>query len=218
MMSGLFGLRILHWGPLLGLLIIKCNTITTLYMTNMWLPMTSSLIGLVNHLIFLSLVGLTLYHFFCAIFLGPGQVPPGWKPKDPTDTKFLQFCSICLSYKCPRAHHCRTCNKCILKMDHHCPWINNCVGLRNHLNFTLFLLSAVLGGFHSALLLSIAIYRGYHAVINLTIRYSNSNSNQPIYSFLYRLGTFTMKAQIRLSSSLLHLSFSQYLVLDLPLV
>ncbi|XP_074596662.1 palmitoyltransferase ZDHHC6 [Brevipalpus obovatus] len=155
--------RIFHWGPILGMSIIKCITITTLYMTDMWLPFHRSPIALLNHLTFLSLVGLTLYNFFCAIFIGPGHVPPNWKPKSAEDVKFLQECTICESYKCPRAHHCRKCDKCVLKMDHHCPWINNCVGHVNQLYFTLFLLFAVLGSIQATFLLGIALYRGYHA-------------------------------------------------------
>lgn len=49
-------------------------------------------------------------------------------------------CARCETYRPPRAHHCRVCNRCIRKMDHHCPWINNCVGERNHRYFVLFLL------------------------------------------------------------------------------
>lgn len=163
-MKGFLGCRIFHWGPILGMLIIKCITITTLYMTDMWLPMNRSLIAFANHISFLSLVGLTLYHFFCAIFIGPGYVPRGWSPSNLDDTKFLQNCSICESYKCPRAHHCRKCDRCVLKMDHHCPWINNCVGHQNQVHFTLFLLFAVVGSLQATFLLAVALYRGYHAV------------------------------------------------------
>lgn len=31
-----------------------------------------------------------------------------------------KFCSICEQYAPPRAHHCFTCNKCILKRHNHC--------------------------------------------------------------------------------------------------
>ena len=38
-----------------------------------------------------------------------------------------RFCQKCDRHKPPRAHHCRVCKHCVLRMDHHCPWINNCV-------------------------------------------------------------------------------------------
>jgi hypothetical protein len=46
------------------------------------------------------------------------------------------LCFSCEGFKAPRAHHCRKCERCVLKMDHHCPWINNCVGHFNHGHFT----------------------------------------------------------------------------------
>lgn len=42
-----------------------------------------------------------------------------------------RFCKKCNCFKPPRAHHCRTCGRCVVKMDHHCPWINNCLGQNN---------------------------------------------------------------------------------------
>ncbi len=33
-----------------------------------------------------------------------------------------RFCSKCGRHKPPRAHHCRLCRRCVLRMDHHCPW------------------------------------------------------------------------------------------------
>jgi len=48
-------------------------------------------------------------------------------------------CKKCNSAKPPRAHHCSTCGRCIMKMDHHCPWVNNCVGQNTQKHFILFL-------------------------------------------------------------------------------
>lgn len=57
----------------------------------------------------------------------------------------VKKCHKCQGPKPRRAHHCKICRKCVLKMDHHCPFVNNCVGLRNHRFFILFLLELVIG-------------------------------------------------------------------------
>ena len=115
--------------------------------------------------------GLTFY--FCAImvfichikamFTSPGFVYEGWdndfksiyddnneknrqlKILSPYDKKL--FCQKCSMKRPSRAHHCKICNKCVLKMDHHCPWIMNCVGHANQKYFVLFLFYATLGDF-----------------------------------------------------------------------
>ena len=56
-----------------------------------------------------------------------------------------KYCEKCKEIKPPRAHHCKICDRCILRLDHHCPWVGNCVGLLNHKLFWLFLFYGVAG-------------------------------------------------------------------------
>jgi hypothetical protein len=71
----------------------------------------------------------------------------------------LPQCPICALPKPPRAHHCRTCGYCHVRMDHHCPALGQCIALRNHQPFLVLLhwasLSAAIG-----LMLAIQMYHG----------------------------------------------------------
>ncbi|KAI1729787.1 DHHC palmitoyltransferase domain-containing protein [Ditylenchus destructor] len=55
------------------------------------------------------------------------------------DHQGIRYCSVCYCLKPDRAHHCRLCNKCMLKYDHHCPWVNNCINFANYKSFVLML-------------------------------------------------------------------------------
>lgn len=48
-----------------------------------------------------------------------------------------RYCSFCTLFKPDRAHHCRMCGQCTLRMDHHCPWLANCIGYSNYKYFLL---------------------------------------------------------------------------------
>ncbi|KAF9457954.1 DHHC palmitoyltransferase-domain-containing protein [Collybia nuda] len=70
-------------------------------------------------------------------------------------------CGKCGQAKPERTHHCRICNRCVLKYDHHCPvsalsfvllsgfelGINQCVGLHNERHFVMFMAYLVLSTF-----------------------------------------------------------------------
>ncbi|GAB1867001.1 Palmitoyltransferase [Camponotus japonicus] len=137
--------KICHWGPLSALGIIKIITLMTIHCSKQWWSPQESIPAATSFLLFFTLSGLTLFHFISAIFEGPGYLELKWMPENVTDKQYLQFCIVCQGYKAPRSHHCRKCNRCVLKMDHHCPWINTCVGHYNHGHFTAFLASAVSG-------------------------------------------------------------------------
>ncbi|TFK19610.1 zf-DHHC-domain-containing protein [Coprinopsis marcescibilis] len=93
-------------------------------------------------------VTLLFYNYFLCVATEPGTVPQGWKPDSYSQSDGYEgttlawthrYCQVCHCYKPPRAHHCRHCNRCVLRMDHHCPWINNCVGYFNYGHFIRFL-------------------------------------------------------------------------------
>ena len=67
---------------------------------------------------------MALLSFFITMLTDPGTVPSSAKPLTNADaTNPMCWCSLCKAFKPPRAHHCKTCRRCVVKMDHHCPWV-----------------------------------------------------------------------------------------------
>eukprot|EP00043_Microstomoeca_roanoka_P019436 m.218702 g.218702 ORF g.218702 m.218702 type:complete len:338 (-) comp16994_c3_seq6:80-1093(-) len=81
-----------------------------------------------------------VYNYFMVTVTNPGH-PPQMPLNDMgvNRQEGESFCKKCQSVKPARAHHCRVCGRCVLKMDHHCPWVHNCIGFRNHRYFFLFM-------------------------------------------------------------------------------
>jgi len=103
------------------------------------------------------LLGLIITAHLKAVFSDPGSIPPG-AVVPPHQSATARSCKICMDqWKPPRAHHCKTCKRCIFRMDHHCPWINNCVGLNNQKFFILFLVYVTMYTICTLLLLILGI-------------------------------------------------------------
>uniref|UniRef100_A0A7S2D268 Palmitoyltransferase n=1 Tax=Florenciella parvula TaxID=236787 RepID=A0A7S2D268_9STRA len=88
------------------------------------------------------LVVLSLWSHLKTMLTDPGAVPRAARPlASARDAGIPEtICGRCDAYKPPRSHHCRICNRCIIRMDHHCPWMNNCIGALNQKHFVLFLI------------------------------------------------------------------------------
>ncbi|KAI8366111.1 DHHC palmitoyltransferase-domain-containing protein [Radiomyces spectabilis] len=109
------------------------------------------------------LVLMVYYNYYLAVTTDPGRIPADWEPPSSllitTKTNPSEgitgprFCKSCNIHKPPRAHHCRYCRRCVLKMDHHCPWINNCVGYANYGHFMRFVFYVNFACFYVVVLL-----------------------------------------------------------------
>nr|GLL24283.1 probable protein S-acyltransferase 16 [Ipomoea trifida]GMC81730.1 probable protein S-acyltransferase 16 [Ipomoea batatas] len=127
-----------------------------------WFGLASSP-GMLNAAVFTALAILCVSNYRLAIYTDPGRVPASFLPdiEDPDNTIHeikrkggdLRYCQKCSLYKPPRAHHCRVCNRCVLRMDHHCVWMNNCVGHANYKVFFVFVVYAVIACLYSLVLL-----------------------------------------------------------------
>ncbi|XP_039028691.1 probable protein S-acyltransferase 16 isoform X2 [Hibiscus syriacus] len=119
--------------------------------------------GMVNALVYTSISVMCVFNYAVAILADPGLVPSTYMPDIEDSTVSiheikrkggdLRYCQKCSHFKPPRAHHCRICKMCILRMDHHCVWINNCVGHANYKAFFVFVVYAITACFYSLVLL-----------------------------------------------------------------
>ncbi|KAM5560161.1 putative protein S-acyltransferase 16 [Rosa sericea] len=135
---------------------------TVFIFVDRWFGLWSSP-GLMNAAIFTAVAAMCVYNYSVSVFRDPGRVPSTYMP-DVEDSENpiheikrkggdLRFCQKCSHYKPARAHHCRVCKRCVLRMDHHCIWINNCVGHANYKVFFVFVVYAVIACLYSLVLL-----------------------------------------------------------------
>ncbi|KAI5575311.1 hypothetical protein POPTR_010G226100v4 [Populus trichocarpa] len=128
-----------------------------------WVGLQSSA-GTLNAMIFTFMASLCLFSFLFCVLKEPGYVPSPYVPdvegaavpphQEPlNNSSQLRRCDKCVTYKPPRAHHCRVCRRCVLRMDHHCLWINNCVGYWNYKAFFILVLYATIASIYSSVMI-----------------------------------------------------------------
>jgi len=95
---------------------------------------------------------LLLYWSWYKVLFTPSSVEANPPPQG-MNTRHLRRCGKCvtirpsrphLGLKPYRAHHCRVCDRCVLKMDHHCIFLAQCIGHFNYKYFCLFVVYAIL--------------------------------------------------------------------------
>lgn len=70
----------------------------------------------ISHLILL----LLLWSYFHATYTHPGRVPHDIDPQSVLSWSEWTLCEKCKRHRPPRAHHCTTCGRCVLKMGMQC--------------------------------------------------------------------------------------------------
>ena len=164
--------RVCHWGVLVTVSLIVGIAYATVMLR--FYPTPFGEVGLARKVVFVVSVSLLVWSYFTAVFTEPARVHYRPAAEEVRDMHFgpasltllgnthplvqakdvLQECSVCDSFKLPRAHHCSQCGCCVNKMDHHCPWINCCVHATNHKAFCLFLFYVVVSCVQSAAMLT----------------------------------------------------------------
>ncbi|UKK01791.2 protein S-acyltransferase [Theileria orientalis] len=116
-------------------------------------------------------------HYMC-MTTNPGYIPE-IKDIDIVEIDMIfTHCSKCDSYRPIGSHHCKTCKRCILRMDHHCVWVCNCVGKFNQKFFMQYLSYIIVMAFFDLLLILINI-RDF-------LSYSGKNNKYQMYYIIKR--------------------------------
>ncbi|XP_043702767.1 probable protein S-acyltransferase 15 isoform X2 [Telopea speciosissima] len=127
-----------------------------------WLGLRSSA-GTLHMLIFSFFAFMSFFSFGACVLIDPGNVPSTFVPDVEDDGgsdhrsrksgAHSRYCDKCSTYKPPRAHHCRVCERCVLRMDHHCLWVNNCVGFSNYKPFVVLITYTTVGCIYSLVMI-----------------------------------------------------------------
>ena len=149
--------------------------------------------------------------FYLGRTTDPGSIPSEIGHQMPPEMRNQQnWCDQCENVKPPRAHHCRRCKRCIIRMDNHCVILNNCVGLYNWKYFVSTFVYLFLASVNGLLLMSLRFY--YNSTFN-------PDTNERIHCIIFTLlcsffGWIGYKhGNMHLNLAMLNLTSIEYLTL-----
>jgi len=132
------------------------------------------------------LIGVLLVHNLLVLYMyvaywyclssDAGGVPMSWHPPDGS---YKRYCYQCRAFKPPRAHHCRVCRRCVLRMDHHCPWIGNCVGHGTYAHFLRYTTAVTLASWNHLLMITLRVV-DFWSVYDWMVSHGNLLSRAPL--------------------------------------
>ena len=133
--------KIPHIIPIIPVYLIIMEVTFTMNYYIIFNSSSNHILRIISILIFEPLALFTIITHLKSMLTSPGYVPIPFNQiiSNEKEKKGENFCKQCNNNRPPRAHHCKICKKCTLKMDHHCPWVANCVGYYNQKNFYQFL-------------------------------------------------------------------------------
>ncbi len=137
--------RIKHLGPI-ALVYFIVSTVVTGFTYCFTLTTNNDTTIITNYItipLFYFTASMVLICHTLAMWTHPGEGVESQSLKPTTPSSL--FCNKCNGPRPERAHHCKVCKMCVLKMDHHCIWVANCVGLKNQKYFYQFLFYSVVG-------------------------------------------------------------------------
>ncbi len=71
----------------------------------------------------------TVRHYYLSITKSPGFVADLKKELSKEDELNYTKCSKCNIMRPPRAHHCKICQKCVIRFDHHCKYVKRIISI-----------------------------------------------------------------------------------------
>ena len=100
-----------------------------------------------------------------------------------TEDGLIRFCETCKIYKPDRCHHCKYCNKCMLKLDHHCFWFDNCITFNNYKYFYCSVFYGMFMGFFFIYI----FFPFFKNIINFNIEINNFSNKiiQILFLIIY---------------------------------